>query len=716
MKLEIYLVALLMCTGGLIFGQNENPDSTKTINLGEITITANRLPILLKNNTGSVSLVTSNSLTIMPKSIGIEEALRLVPGIRIDNQHDGERVHVSIRGQGILTERGLRGIGVIIDGIPVNDPSGFAPDLYDVDWATVKKIEVLRGPAAGLYGGGGAAGIINIITNNGGPNPIGGELSQSLGSNGFRKSLIQLDGSKNDMDYRISYSRTAGDGYRDHQAYWGNKLYEKVNFHPSTNLSFTQIISHTDYFQQNPEGLSIGQLDNPLQANPDARPFNEYQKTNRTTVGFTGAYKFSEKQDLQVSSFLRLWNYKETSNRAAEYRTYTVPGLSAQYNLHLTNGLMKNNFSIGTDLKWQNINMYKLQSAGNPDRVESTDQTNIETDVLLANQIISQRSIGVFGLCNLEIGKFTLMGSVRYDAMNNELTDKMLGLDSANVSKNYTKVSARLGASYSFSDAATVFVNWSQGFMPPSTEELANNPVGYSGFNTHLIPATSNCFEIGSRGFLGEKLSYGITGFVMKTENDFFRFKQSGRGNQEVFYGNAGNSKRTGMETSVTYNFMKNLSLQLAYTYADYKYTSATVDPVYTDPEYVLTTPPASGQWLPNSPKHQLYAEVVYSVNKHFAVSLGTEYQSKWAIYTDAKAYNGELDPTIYQNWQDGFNLYHARVSYQWNLLGLKGECSLSARNFTGAKYIAFTEPDPDGNSYQPGPEKEFFGNIKIRF
>jgi len=56
------------------------------------------------------------------------------------------------------------GIGVILDGIPLNDPSGFAPDLYDVDWATVQNIEVLRGPAAGLYGSSGSAGIIDITT------------------------------------------------------------------------------------------------------------------------------------------------------------------------------------------------------------------------------------------------------------------------------------------------------------------------------------------------------------------------------------------------------------------------------------------------------------------------------------------------------------------------------------------------------------------------
>jgi iron complex outermembrane receptor protein len=686
------------------------------IKLEEVLVTANRLPILLKNNPGSVSIVTPEILSIMPKTAGAEEALRLIPGVRIDNQHNGERVHVSIRGQGILTERGLRGIGVLIDGIPVNDLSGFAPDLYDVDWGTVNKIEVLRGPSASLYGGGGTAGVLNITTNDGGPKPIGGELNQTIGSNGFKKSLIQIDGSGNVIDYRISYSRTDGDGYRDHLAFWGNKLYEKINFNPSKKLSITQIISHTDYFQQNPEGLNIGQFDNLRQANPDANPFNEYQKTNRTTIGFHGKYKFSDMQDVEITAYLRSWDYKETSNKDAEYRDITNPGTSVQYNLHLNSGKIKNDISIGVDLKWQNIDLYKLQSAANPLRKESLDETNIETDSLLANQIISQRSLGAFALYKLEIGKFNLIGSIRYDAMNNELTNKMLASDTAKTAKNFKNVSARAGASYSINEAVTMFLDWSHGFMPPSTEELSSNPVGYSGFNTHLVPATSNCSEIGIRGFYDEKLSYEITGFIMNTENDFFRFKQSGRGNQEVFYGNAGNSKRYGIETFVSYQILKNLSLQVAYTFADYKYVSSVIDPVYTDPAYVLTSPPAAGQWLPNSPKNQLYSEIVYSINKRFKLSLATEYQSKWAIYTDPKAYNGELDPAIYQNWQEGFNLFHARVSYSLNIGKINGECSIFIRNLTASKYMAFTEPDPDGNAYHPGPAREFFGNIKIRF
>lgn len=714
MKKSIILASAIICFCLQLSAQKEK--TADTINLKTVTVTSNRVAINLIKNPGAITLVTPEELKLMPKSVAAEEALRLVPGVRIDNQHNGERIHLSIRGQGILTERGLRGIGVMIDGIPVNDPSGFAPDLYDVDWGTIQKIEILRGPLAGLYGGSGAAGMINISTENGGNKKLSGTVSQGIGSNGFYKSMLQLCSAQKTADYRVSYSRTGGNGYRDHQAFWGNKLYEKINFHPSEKLSLTQVISHIDYFHQNPEGLNIGQFSDLNQANPDACPFNEYQKTNRTTFGLSGKYILNKKTDIQGYGFMRSWQYKETSNKCAEYRNINFPGAGVQYNLHLGNDKFMNHFSLGGDFKWQNTTMYKLASASNPGRAESLDQTNIELDSLLANQVIEQQSMGAFALYKLDFGKFTFMANVRYDDMKNTLTNKMLGGDTAKTSKNYSKTTLRLGASYSFNDKVTAFANWSQGFLPPSTEELANNPVGYSGFNTHLIPAESSGIEGGLRGFIGDKLYYEITGFYMETENDFFRFKQSGRGNQEVFYGNAGNSERKGIETMISYKVMKNLSLKAAYTFADYKYTSASIDPIYTDTNYVLTTPPASGQWLPNSPKHQLYAEATYKINKHFVIALACEMQSKWAIYTDSLAYSGKLDPAIYQNWQDGFTLMHARVSYNWSFKGLDGELSLYARNLTGEKYMAFTEPDPDGNSYQPGPGSEIFGSLKINF
>ncbi len=120
----------------------------------EITVTAPRVEIPLKKNPAATTVVETPILGTMPRTIAIDEALKLVPGVKVDNQADGERVHLSIRGEGILTERGTRGIKTLVDGIPLNDPSGYVSDFYDIDWTAVRRLEVLRGPAAAFYGSG----------------------------------------------------------------------------------------------------------------------------------------------------------------------------------------------------------------------------------------------------------------------------------------------------------------------------------------------------------------------------------------------------------------------------------------------------------------------------------------------------------------------------------------------------------------------------------
>lgn len=151
----------------------------------EINVTGTRVNTLMKNNPTATTIVDQGTFQDMDRSIAVDEALKFVPGVRIDNQANGSRVHMSIRGQGILSEHGLRGIKVILDGMPLNDPTGFASDLYDVDWATVNKIEMLRGPTASLYGGGSNAGVINIITKSGSEKKSGVDVYSSFGSNGF---------------------------------------------------------------------------------------------------------------------------------------------------------------------------------------------------------------------------------------------------------------------------------------------------------------------------------------------------------------------------------------------------------------------------------------------------------------------------------------------------------------------------------------------------
>jgi len=38
----------------------------------------------------------------------------------------------------------------------------------------------------------------------------------------------------------------------------------------------------------------------------------------------------------------------------------------------------------------------------------------------------------------------------------------------------------------------------------------------------------------------------------------------------------------------------------------------------------------------------------------------------------------------------------------------------VNVTNAGNVEYIAFTEPDPDGNSYQPGPTREVFAGVRL--
>ncbi len=101
----------------------------------------------------------------------IMEALRLVPGVFVTENSKGN-YNVSIRGLSNLPAQSSLNTGansislVMIDNRPVYNyfNGGTFWETLPVDLNDVEKIEVVRGPAAALYGPNAAAGVINIIT------------------------------------------------------------------------------------------------------------------------------------------------------------------------------------------------------------------------------------------------------------------------------------------------------------------------------------------------------------------------------------------------------------------------------------------------------------------------------------------------------------------------------------------------------------------------
>lgn len=701
-KMKQILLIILLFSIGVIRSQSnsdlKNTDTLKYKLTQDIVVTAPRLNIPLKSISFSTSIVEQNFLRTLSKNLSIDEALKIVPGVKVDNQANGNRIHLSIRGIGILSERGIRGIKFLQDEIPLNDPTGFAPDLFDIDFVNVERIEVLRGPAASLYGGSASGGIVNVITKNSPDSPLFGNAGATYGSNNFWKAYGQFGGMIKNVNYRLSYSRSMGDGYRNHTHFWGNTFYGKMTYTPCANIKLTPVIGYTNYYHENPEGINLQQYEeNPKQANPDAIPYNEYLKTERNTFGVAGLFIYNN-SELQINGYTKRTKFIEANNHTFNYRTIVTPGTSIQYSYSYgyPDDFFKNKIGAGVDLQWQKINESRV---ANTFSVPGTD--------LLSKEEIKQNGLGLFIVDNINLGvKWNMMLSLRYDKINNKLSDILKDPYDASGEANFSKVTSRVGITYALIEEANIFANWGQGFLPPATEELAQNPDNFGGFNTHLTYSSSYDFDLGCRGNLSDNVFYDITGFYLKTENDFDRYRiTDSLRNQETFYRNAGSSNRFGIEFYSKYSPANFLNLKAAYTYTHFVYTS-------TNPIQILMDDPNTikfikdGNYLPNSPQHQLFLDIEYSYHTDFYAGLSIETQSK--TYIDGANIEAEA--------ADGFTLFNARVGYYLHLKDYDIELSVFAKNIGDIKYVAFTEPDPGGNAYQPGSGREFFGSIKFHF
>ncbi len=654
-------------------------------------VTAPRQALMLRQNPAATTLLGRQELAAMPRGVSADEALLMAPGVRVDNQWHGGLVHLSIRGQGILTEAGIRGIHVLLDGVPLNDPTGVAPDLLDVDWATVDHVEVLRGPSGALYGGGGAGGVLNIVSASGGPGAIAGSVSARAGSNGFWKSTVGAGGTSGDVNYRVSFSRTGGDGYRVHSAFDGDNAWEKVSWAPARGIEITQLLGWSSHLDENPEGLTAGQAaQDPTQPNPDALAFNEFFRTSRVTTGLSGRFEIAPGHTLRASASYRETRYRESVPSSVDHRTLLTPGVSAQYDVDTRAGRSwRNHLSVGFDAQWQDVDQYVLQNLGWA--VEGT---------LLANQHWAQRGAGVFVLDRLELGeRWGLMAGARYDDIHNDLSD-LLGDSRGALSgtADAHRATARAGVAWTPREEANLYANWSQGFLPPSTEELGSNPDRIGGLNRNLVPATSWSGEVGARGRLGGSLSYDLALFHMVTDHDFDRYRIESRP-LETFYRNVGSSRRNGLEALLKFRPAPGIEGEVAYTWSDFKYTTTTPVELGEGGSVVL-----DGKGLPSSPAHVLDAELACQPLEGLTLAVNVEAQSTWWVDSG----NTSTAP--------GFALLGARAGWGFDLGARRVELDVSAKNILAHHYMAFTEPDPDGNSYHPGPEREVFGGLTVRF
>ena len=124
--------------------------------LAPITVSANPLGLDLNSTTLPASVLEGDAL-IEQRTGTLGETLKNLPGVNSDTFGAGVSRPV-IRGQ--TAPR----VKVLSDGSEVMDASGISPDhAVTVEPLLAERIEVLRGPATLLYGGGAIGGVVNVV-------------------------------------------------------------------------------------------------------------------------------------------------------------------------------------------------------------------------------------------------------------------------------------------------------------------------------------------------------------------------------------------------------------------------------------------------------------------------------------------------------------------------------------------------------------------------
>jgi vitamin B12 transporter len=177
--------------------------------LPEVVITATKTKTETWRTASSVTVIDRKKIDEQQLKL-LPEALRQVPGLVIaDRGTPGSVNGIFLRGTN--SDQTL----VVIDGRPM--PANLA-GLYNIETMAldnVERIEVLRGPAASLYGGKTLGGVINIITRSGhGLSKPETTLMWEGGSFGTSRESLGTRGAVGIYDWSLDLSRTDTQGYR----------------------------------------------------------------------------------------------------------------------------------------------------------------------------------------------------------------------------------------------------------------------------------------------------------------------------------------------------------------------------------------------------------------------------------------------------------------------------------------------------------------------
>lgn len=209
------------------YGQTNSASIVDTSFLiDDVLIAQNRLSAPLSENARNIQVIDREEINALPAT-NIPELLQYMGAVDIRR-----------RGvNGVQSDAGLRGstfnqVLILVNGVRMSDPqTGHHMMNLPVALEDVERIEVIKGPAARIYGMNAMAGAINIITKV----PEGEDFTMTAGASisAFETYGVNVTANlKNKViDQSLSLSRQGSEGYRYNTDYNINTAFYQANIH-----------------------------------------------------------------------------------------------------------------------------------------------------------------------------------------------------------------------------------------------------------------------------------------------------------------------------------------------------------------------------------------------------------------------------------------------------------------------------------------------------
>ena len=557
-----------------------------------------------KNNPLSETLISGKKLELYTISSSLNKVLRNSPGLfALSDYNNVQDSRISIRGFGTRSNFGIRGIKILVDGVPESTPDGQGQvDNISMDY--FEQVSVFRGSTSILFGNA-SGGAINFISKS----PQGYNFTKSnmiINSLNDKAFTFLINRKYKSADWNFQYHVQNQNGHRDHssshssifnfQLKWGLKAFE--NF----VLSINQL--HSPY-ALDPGALTLEQKnENPQMARSANQLYDSRESVTQSKVSLRTEKFLNGKVLLKTNIWFlhRVFNNKlpfENSGQVALLRNYY--GFDSRLIYQQNFGDIHNNIMLGFEMNSQVDDRKRFDNIyGEKGSIKYDGEEKFFMSASFLQWMISYRAHQIFS-------------ALRFDYNRASLDDKLLEDRKTFYDTDYQNFTPLLGYKYEINEQLSYFINYTTHFETPTLYETGNSP--------ELRPQRNQIRELGI--FIENSLArHGeIVLFESKVENEIVPYEVEDEPGRSYFK-NAGITKRRGLEFSLSTNPYKRLEFQYTHTHAEYKFIK------FGHGEDIL-----NGNFLPAIPRYFGKFNVLYSLTSDLNVDAEIYYSGK--VYFD---------------------------------------------------------------------------------